>query len=86
MNQDRPLLNINCILKDSTEKNYFIDIDLSYDPLLGKPYVKEWILSLLNKKFNALNDVNTFNISQINLEYCKEDLPKWYYELNNTDD
>tara|TARA_B110001454_G_C12507784_1_gene345451 strand:+ start:66 stop:326 length:261 start_codon:yes stop_codon:yes gene_type:complete len=86
MNQRKPVLNVNCILKDTTEKKYSIDIDLSYDPLLGKPYVKEWIANLLNKKFNALNDVDIFNISQNNIEYCREDLPQWYYQLNNTDD
>jgi hypothetical protein len=79
-----PKLNVYCLYNDGEEKNFTLDIDLSYDPLLGKPYVKEWISSLLNKKFNTLENIEYINISQINIENCQEDLPYWYYELCNT--
>ena len=83
MSHHKPVLSINCILKDTTIQKYSIDIDLSWDPLLGKPYVKEWINNLLDKKFNVSDNVESFNISQSNIQYCREDLPEWYYELKN---
>jgi hypothetical protein len=83
MSHQRPVLSIKCILKDNTIKTYSRDIDLSWDPLLGKPYVKEWIQSFLDKNYNLLDNVEIFNICQDNYQYCKASLPEWYYELKN---
>jgi hypothetical protein len=83
MSHQKPVLSINCILTDKTIKTYSMDIDLSWDPLLGKAYIKEWIFHLLEKKYNLLDNVEIFNICQDNYQYCKASLPEWYYELKN---
>ena len=81
MNINDPKLKLSCFYKDGTEKQLTFDIDLSYDPLLGKPYIKNWIEYLIKKNF-SLNNIDYINICQTNIEFCKEDLPYWYYQFN----
>lgn len=81
MNECEPKIEIYCLYKDKTEQKLTLDIDLSYDPLLGKPYVKEWITHLIKKNFNLTNNIEYINICQTNIQLCKEYLPYWYYEL-----
>ncbi len=71
MNTCEPKLKIYCLYKDKTEKNLTMDIDLSYDPLLGKPYVKEWITHLISKNFNPTNNIEYINICHNIINICK---------------
>lgn len=84
MNTYEPKLKLYCFYQDGNEKYLTLDIDLSYDPLLAKPYTKEWILDIIDKNFKCEKQVQYIHIYQENMNYCREDLPYWYYELNRT--
>lgn len=86
MNTSKPKLNLYCYYTDGTEKDLNLDIDLSYDPLLGKPYIKRWILYIIKKNFECDKTIQKVDICQTNISNCKEFLPYWYYELKQTND
>lgn len=81
MNFNKPKLKLSCEYEDDTEKEITLDIDLSYDPLLGKPYVKKWIFHIIKINFECEKNIKRIGIIQTNIVNCKEDLPYWYYEL-----
>ena len=80
MNQNKPILSIYCALKNGNEEEFFLDVDLSCDPLLNSPYIENWLLNYLEKKYDNLDNIDTYNIKQLNLHNCKTKLPNWYYK------
>jgi len=80
MNQNKPILSIYCALKNGNEEEFFLDVDLSYDPLLNTPYIENWLLNYLENKYDNLDNIDTYNIKQFNSHNCKNNLPNWYYK------
>jgi hypothetical protein len=80
MGENKPTLSIYCALKNGTEEEFFLDIDLSFDPLLNAPYCESWLLEYLKNKYNGINNIDIYNILQFNSNNCKNALPEWYYK------
>lgn len=66
-------------------KKIFLDVDLSYDPLLNGPYIENWLLYYLENKYGNLDNIDTYDIIQLNSHNCKTKLPNWYYKFQRTD-